>query len=167
MRRAQHLPLRPLHHRPWSVDPCSAGPECDYGAAYEQFENWGNVAPADLGDCTFAAAANWEQILFHTHPNATLLGYEFAQAGGTAATGLPQSGLWGYWERDGIAGSYLKGLDRFYRSPEDVRNGVRDYVAMIVELRRFAEGSYFAQYPVTAGGHDAVVMGFTRRDRSS
>jgi hypothetical protein len=143
-----------------NLDACTDGPECDYGAAYEHFENWGNIAPEALGDCTFAAAANWLQILFRWHVPPTLLGYEFAQAGGTAASGLPQNTLWRYWERSGIGGSYLTGLHSYYTTPENVRNGVRDYAAMIVQLR-FGEGWHFAQYTVAAGLHDVVVMGFT------
>jgi hypothetical protein len=143
-----------------NLDVCSPGPECDYGAAYEQFEDWGNTAPESFGDCTFAAAADWEQILFHWRPYPTALGFEFAQAGGNAETGLPQASLWRYWERNGIAGSYLTGLHSYTTSAENVRNGVRDYAAMIVELR-FYEGWYFAQYRVGNGEHDAVVMGFT------
>jgi hypothetical protein len=142
------------------LDACSPGPECDYGAAYETFENWGNTAPEDFGDCTFAAAANWEQILFHWRAYPTLIGYEFAEAGGSAATGLPQASLWRYWEKYDIAGSYLTGLHSYATTPENVRNGVRDYAAMIVELR-FGEGWAFAQYKAAAGLHDAVVAGFT------
>ncbi len=143
-----------------NLDACSPGPECDYGAAYESFENWGNTAPEDFGDCTFAAAANWEQILFHWRAYPTILGYEFAQAGGSAATGLSQTALWRYWEKYGIASSYLTGLHSYNTTPENVRNGVRDYAAMIVEFR-FGEGWAFAQYNAAAGTHDAVVMGFT------
>lgn len=144
-----------------NLDVCSPGPECDYGAAaYEQYENWGNTAPESFGDCTFAAAADWEQILFHWRPYPTALGFEFAQAGGNAETGLPQTSLWHYWEKDGIAGSYLTGLHSYYATVENVHNGVRDYAAMIIELR-FYEGWYFGQYRVGNGQHDAVVMGFT------
>jgi hypothetical protein len=142
------------------LDACTAGPDCDYGAAYERFENWGNVAPEDFGDCTFAAAANWLQILFRWHVYPTILGYEFAQAGGTANGGLAQSALWHYWEHDGIASSYLTGLHSYATTAENVRNGVRDYAAMIVELR-FGEGWAFAQYKAQSGTHDVVVLGFT------
>lgn len=143
-----------------NLDACSPGPECDYGAAYETYENWGNTAPESFGDCTFAAAADWEQILFHWRPYPTALGFEFAQAGGNAETGITQTALWNYWERYGIAGSYLTGLHSYTPNAANVRNGVRDYAAMIVELR-FYEGWYFGQYRVGNGQHDAVVMGFT------
>ena len=116
--------------------------------------------PEDFGDCTFAAAANWLQILFHWHVYPTFLGYEFAQAGGSATNGLSQGALWYYWEHDGIGNSYLAGFHSYDTIPESVRNGVRDYAAMIVEFR-FGEGWPFAQYRANAGLHDAVVLGFT------
>jgi len=143
-----------------NLDVCTAGPECDYGAAYEHYETWGNIASEGFGDCTFAAAANFEQILFHSHAYPEILGYEFAEAGGTAQEGLAQNLLWKYWEKDGIAGSYLTHLYDYTPTPENVRTGVRDYTAMIAELT-FAEGWAFAQYQANAGLHDVVVMGFT------
>jgi hypothetical protein len=48
----------------------------------------------------------------------------------------------------------------YYLTPENVRNGVRNYTAVIVQLR-FGEGWAFAQYIAAAGFHHAVVMGFT------
>jgi hypothetical protein len=142
-----------------NLDACTAGPECDYGAAYETFQTWGNVAPDALGDCTFAAAANWEQILLRVHADPTVIGYEFAQAGGTER-GLAQNSLWTYWQRYGIAGVHLTGLHRFFTDKTDVENGVRDYAAMIAELS-FTPNDWFAQYVVSAGLHDVVVDGFT------
>jgi len=142
-----------------NLDVCTAGPECDYGYAYESFPTWGNVAPDTLGDCTFAAAANWEQIVLGVHADPTVIGFEFAQAGGTEA-GLAQTALWSYWQHTGIAGVKLTGLHRYFTDSNDVRNGVRAYGAMIVELR-FAAGDGFAQYTVPASLHDTVVDGFT------
>jgi hypothetical protein len=89
----------------------------------------------------------------------TLIGYEFAQAGGSPR-GLSQNALWSYWQKYGIAGVYLKGIHSFYPNATDVENGVRDYGAMIATLR-FGEGWYFGRYKVTAGGHAVVVMGYT------
>jgi len=117
------------------------------------------VAPDTLGDCSFAAAANWEQIVLHVEANETIVGFEFAQAGGTEH-GLLQSALWNYWEKDGIAGILLRGLHKYFTDKTDVENGVRDYGAMIVELR-FIAHDYFGQYLVSAGTHDTVVDGFT------
>jgi hypothetical protein len=120
----------------------------------------GNTAPQVLGDCTFAAAANWEQIVLGLHPDPTVIGFEFADAGGTEHGGLPQNSLWTYWQQHGIAGVRLTGLSRFYTDQTSVENAVRSYGALIAELR-FVQNTGFAQYTVAAGGHDVVVDGFT------
>ncbi len=139
---------------------CTPGPECDYGPINASYRTWGNTAPDTLGDCSFAAAADWEQIVLHVEANESVIGYEFAQAGGTAEQGLLQNALWTYWRKDGIAGVYLTGLHTYLANRANVENGVRDYAAMIVELR-FTPNDYFAQYRVQAGLHDVVVDGFT------
>lgn len=149
-------PAPPVH----DLDECTPGPECDYGAADESFETWGNVAPSLLGDCTFAAAADWEQIVLGVHADPTVIGYEFAEAGGTAQGGLAQGGLWTYWRRSGIAGVYLTGLHSYYTDEADVRNAVGDYGALIAELS-FTPNDGFGTYSVTGGLHDVVVDGFT------
>jgi hypothetical protein len=142
------------------LDACTAGPECDYGAAYDSFQNWGNVAPDGLGDCTFAAAANWEQIVLGVNANSTVIGYEFAQAGGTEQGGLAQNSLWTYWQKYGIAGIYLTGRHRYTTEQADVENSVRDYSAVIAELN-FTANDGFGEYTVAASTHDVVVDGFT------
>jgi hypothetical protein len=129
------LPSVPTPPPVKGLDACMAGTHCDYGYAYESFQTWGNVAPEPLGDCTFAAAANWEQIILLAHPNPTLIGYEFAQAGGTAERGLAQNSLWAYWQRNGIAGVYLMGLHSYTTDQTNVENAVRDFGALVVELQ--------------------------------
>jgi hypothetical protein len=142
------------------LDACTGGPECDYGAAYASLENWGNVAPDALGDCTFAAAANWEQIVLRVHADPTVLGFEFAQAGGTEA-GLAQNKFWSYWKKDGIAGVYLTRLNPYTTGQEDVENAVRDYGALVAELSFEAEDGFDEYTIATASTHDVVVDGFT------
>jgi hypothetical protein len=143
------------------LDVCTAGPGCDYGPIGDSFQTWGNVAPATLGDCTFAAAANWEQIKLDLEDDPTVIGYEFAQAGGTAERGLAQSALWSYWKKSGIDGVDLTSLDRLTTDQEDVENGVRDYTAMIVEFSFVANDGFGLMTIETPGIHDAVVDGFT------
>jgi hypothetical protein len=141
------------------LDACAAGPTCDYGPIYASYNTYGNFAPDGLGDCSFAAAANWEQVVLGATPDPTVIGFEFSQAGGTA-DGLAQNGLWTYWQDSGIGGYYLTGLHSYYTDQLDVENGVLAYGAMIVELR-FINNDYFGQYVVSAGYHDTVVDGFT------
>lgn len=142
------------------LDECSAGPECDYGYAYETFKTWGNSAPEALGDCTFAAAANWEQVINKWVPFEADLGYQFAQAGGTAIGGLSVGRLFSYWQKYTIGGARLTAWERFTPSKSNVLNGVREYGALLAELD-FLQNDYFAQYQVSAGRHTVVVIGFT------
>jgi hypothetical protein len=145
-----------------NLDACSSpGPNCYYGPIYASYQTYGNTAPDTLGDCAFAAAANWEQIVLKADPDPSVIGYEFAEAGGTASGGLAQSALWTYWQNDGIAGIYLTGLHSYYTDQTDVENGVRAYGAMIIELN-FVQGTYFGNMQIAvAGYHDAVVDGYT------
>src|SRR5665213_1963943 len=134
---------------------------CYYGPIYNTYQTYGNASPAVLGDCTFAAAADWMQIELNTIPDGGLVGYDFAAAGGSATNGLPQQSLWNYWESYGIDGVYLTGLHSYLTDQADVQNGVVDYGAMIIELN-FAAGTYFGNIQISAAGlHDAVVDGFT------
>jgi hypothetical protein len=140
------------------VEGCTAGPECDYGPIYDTFQTYGNTTT--LGDCTFAAAADWEQIVMGATPEPEQIAYEFGAAGGTEDGGLSQTAFMTYWRKDGIGGIKVAGFEGFYTTPEDVRNGVRDYSALIVALH-FVEGTYFGMEKLTAGTHEAVVDGFT------
>jgi hypothetical protein len=134
-------------------------PASDYGPTNESYLTYGNVAPADLGDCTFAAVANWEQIILGQQPDPTVIGYEFAQAGGTS-NGLTMTQLFDYWQNSGIAGYYLHGATSYFTDQVDVENGVLDFGALIVGLQ-FINGDYFGTYQMTAGGHAVVVDGYT------
>jgi hypothetical protein len=141
------------------LDECGAGPHCDYGPIDATYQTYGNTPTTVLGDCTFAAAADWEQIVLGVKPDPSLVGYEYGQAGGTQA-GLRQDALWTYWKHHGIAGVVQAGLFSYYSEQPDVENAVRDYRALIVQLW-FTEHEGFAQYAVPAGLHDVVVDGFT------
>ncbi len=138
---------------------CSPGPHCEYGPIYSTYPLYGNTVGVNLGDCSFVAAANWEQIQLGFTPNESLIGFEFAQAGGTNA-GLSQSALWAYWKKYGIAGHQLTGLWRYTVDQADVETAVRDYGALIAELGFTAEDG-FGEETVSAGLHDVVVDGFT------
>jgi hypothetical protein len=140
------------------VEGCTAGPECDYGPIHDTFPTYGNTTT--LGDCTFAAAADWEQMILGDEPEPEQIAYEFGAAGGTEDGGLSQTAFMNYWRKDGIGGVKAASFERFYTAPEDVRNGVGDYAAMIVALD-FTEGTYFGTEKMTAGTHEAVVDGFT------
>lgn len=141
------------------LEACSPGPRCEYGPIYSVYPLYGNTVGVNLGDCSFAAAADWEQIKLGFTPNESLIGFEFAQAGGTLG-GLSQTALWAYWTKYGIAGHRLIGLRRYTADEADVENAVRDYGALIAELGFVAEDG-FGEETVAAGLHDVVVDGFT------
>ena len=142
------------------LDACTPGPDCYYGAIYATYPDYGNIAPTDLGDCTFAAAAHWEQIVLGRHPDPTEIGYEFARAGGTLRGGLSLAALFGFWQRQGIAGVFLTGLSSLRTDRATVESNVRGYGALIVGFQ-FVANDGFAQYIVQAGTHVAVIDGFT------
>jgi hypothetical protein len=132
-----------------------------YGPLYASYPNYGNVAPEGLGDCTFAAAAHWEQIVHGASPDPTVIGYEFAAAGGTASGGLTAQALFSYWIQQGIAGIRATGFTRYFTDKTNVENGVRSYGAMLVEFQ-FVAGTGFGQYAIAnTSRHMAVVDGFT------
>jgi len=142
------------------LDQCASAVNCFYGPIWETYKTYGNTAPSLLGDCAFAAAADWEQIVLKVEPDETVVGYQFAEAGGTALGGIAQTAVWSYWEHYGIDGIVQTGLESFNLTPTNVENAVRDYTALIVELR-FVANDYIARYNVSAGIHDVVVDGFT------
>jgi hypothetical protein len=143
------------------LDACRAGPHCDYGAAYERFSTWGNVAPRPLGDCTLAAAADWEQIVLGVHAHAAAIRSDFTRAGGSVSTGLAQAALWSYWQHEGIEGIYLTAVHGYAADRTNIESAVRTFAALIVELS-FASDNQLAQYQLLPGElHDVVVDGFT------
>jgi hypothetical protein len=161
-----HRPRR-FHHRtraPHVADlgVCVNARECDYGAADATFPTWGNVPPNAVGDCTFAAAADWEQIVLGIHAKPAVVKHEFAQAGGSDKAGLPQNRLWSYWQQEGIAGARLTGFYGYTTDRLDVEEAVRSYKALIVQLS-FDSDKHVAQYRVSGKLHDAVLDGFTPR----
>jgi hypothetical protein len=141
---------------------CVSGADhCFYGPIGNGYSDYGNHAPYGLGDCTFAAAAYWNQIVLNITPDPAVIGYQFAAAGGTAQGGLNQNAVWSYWTKYGIGGSLQTGLHSYFTDQADVENGVRSYGAMIVTMREIA-GDYLGQFQfANSGGHDVVVDGYT------
>ena len=142
------------------VAACAPGPQCDYGAGEQDFPTWGNAPNAGVSDCTFAAAANWEQVVLGWEPYMSAISEEFAQAGGNTQTGLEQAALWSWWEREGIAGSYLTSVDPSPTTPAALRAGVRAHKALIAQLHLTA-GWRIGRFYGPAGLHDVLVVGFT------
>jgi hypothetical protein len=142
------------------LDICTAGPHCLYGPIYDRYDDYGNVPPTNEGDCTFAAVADWEQIVLGLHPDPTLIRQQFAEAGGTADAGLSAGALVEYWQRNGINGVPLVGLHAVASDQASVETAVRTDKALLVGFS-FNKGDTFGPYTMSAGGHAAVVDGFT------
>ena len=142
------------------LDTCIAGPDCYYGPITNAYSTYGNLGPSALQDCTFAAAAYWEQIVLGVTPESSVIESDFAAAGGTP-NGLPITALWSYWTEQGINGITLAGITNYATDHADVENAVRDYGALIAILQ-FGSTTYVGQYAVAPGSqHVVVVDGFT------
>ena len=133
--------------------------DCYPGPTDETFQAYRNTY-AGLGDCTFAAAADWEQLNLGLHPDPTTIGFEFHDAGGSETGGLNVNTFFNYWKTHGIAGVIAKKVSPYYTDQIDVENGVRDYGELLAELV-FSPGQNIAGYSQTGGGHMLVVDGFT------
>lgn len=142
------------------ITECERGQECDYGPILETYQLFGNAAPVNLGDCSFAAVADLEQIKYSIEPDPTLLGVQFTEAGG-GESGLSQAKVWKFWEGEGgIEGYRLVKHHSYKLESEDVRALVEQQQAVLVMLQ-FVKGDYLGTEETEAGYHDAVVDGFT------
>ena len=123
---------------------------------------YGNVAPVSIGDCTFAAVANWEQIVLNREPDPTQIGLEFGKAGGTQTTGLTNDQVFIYWQNYGIAGVFLKTAQSYYVDPYDLENALDNPdIGVVIAQLRFTTGENFAGYFPGDGYHWLLVVGYT------
>jgi len=142
------------------IDKCvTNSTDCYPGPINEKFQAYGNTF-AGLGDCTFAAAADWEQLNLGVNPDAATIGAEFRDAGGSLTAGLSSQALFSYWKTHGIAGVIAKNVKEYYTDQIDVQNGIRAYGELLAELR-FVPGQNIAGNSQNGGGHMLVVDGFT------
>jgi len=142
------------------IENCTQGEtDCFPGPVNELFQAYGNTY-AGLGDCTFAAAADWEQLNLGIQPDPTTIGLEFRDAGGSETGGLSANALFNYWQTHGIANVIAKKVSRYYTDEIDLENGIRDYGELLASLA-FSPGQNIAGIPQDGGGHMLVVDGFT------
>jgi hypothetical protein len=115
-----------------------------------------------IGDCTFAAVANWEQIKLNLTPDPTLIGLEFGKAGGNQNVGLTNNQVFSYWQNYGIAGVFLKTAQSYFVDPVDLENALDNpEIGLVIAFLKFTSGQNFAGYDVETGGHWLVVVGYT------
>lgn len=140
---------------------CQPGQVCVSGPEYE-FPTFGNTPPTSVGDCTFAAAADWIEATQGVEPEPAGVIEDFFYAGGSWSHGLSQAKLWSYWrEEGGIAGYRLVGLSRLAAGRGDLENAVVDDHALIAQLQWGSGWGFGATRQLRAGMHDVVVDGYT------
>lgn len=135
---------------------------CQSSLAGKTYPYYGNSGPGSIGDCTFAAVANWEHVVLGKNPDPAIIGYEFSAAGGTDAAGLSHDGVFSYWKAHGIAGVYLQSIQRYFTDPVDLMNALDNpAIGVVIAELEFTEGDNFAGTYPTTGGHWVLVVGYT------
>ena len=136
---------------------------CNPGPGNLTFPSYGNVAPIGIGTCTFAAVANWEEIVLGTTPDAALILRQFAAAGGTYNLGLTNSQVFNYWRDHGIGGTFLNAELPFYADPVSLMKAIdAKAVRAVIASLNLAKGQNFAGNVMQEPSyHWVVVEGYT------
>lgn len=136
---------------------------CNPGAVGLTFPTYGNVAPTGVGNCTFAAVANWEQIALGLHADPVTISSEFKSAGGTPALGLTNEQVFNYWSTFGIAGVFLRHSSPIPIDPVNLKRSVDDpnIRAVIVSLNLNKNQNFAGTSNSNASYHWVVVNGYT------
>ncbi|MEJ0014880.1 MAG: hypothetical protein WDN07_05095 [Actinomycetota bacterium] len=74
---------------------------CNSSQADLTFATYGNDSVTSLQDCTFAAVANWEQIVLGVTPNSDQIQSEYLRAD-AKNSGLTNDQVFSYWSKNGI-----------------------------------------------------------------
>lgn len=124
--------------------------------------SYGNDVATGLQNCTFAAVANWEQVVLGLKPDPTSINVEFQRSGG-AASGLTNNQLFAYWITYGIGGVHLKRADPQSIDPVSLKASVGDpKIKAVIAQLHFAKGQNFAGVQVNEPSyHWVVIDGFT------
>jgi len=136
---------------------------CNIDAVFENYPTFGNLAPQLLGDCTFAAVADWEEAYLGLTQNTAQIESEFSDALGKSEKELSNDELFAYWERSGIGDTFLQQATSLSLDPFTVENAIdtpitRDLIAQL----QLNSGDNFAGYQMAQSGyHWVVVDGYT------
>ena len=136
---------------------------CNPGPGGLTFPTYGNIAPNGVGDCAFAAVANWEEVVLGTIPDTKLITSEFSDAGGTPNLGLTNAEVFNYWETKGIGETLLNAASPFYIDPPNVMRAIDDQnVRAVIASLYLPKGQNFAGVTVQDSSfHWVVVDGYT------
>ena len=140
-----------------SVDWCNPGP------ANLTFPTYGNIAPIEIGDCTFAAVANWEEIVLGKNSDPLQIESEFSNAGGTQDVGLTNDQVFSYWQHHGIGGVYLNAALQFFTDPVHLKNALDDSgIKAVIASLNLSKGQTLAGNTIPQSAyHWVVVDGYT------
>lgn len=136
---------------------------CNPGPGNMSFPSYGNTGSSSMGDCTFAAVANWEEIVQGIIPDNSLIQNEFIDAGGTPDLGLTNSQVFNYWHDHGIGGIFLGAALPLYTDPVQLKSAIDDpHIKAVIASLNLAKGQNFAGNTMSqASYHWVVVDGYT------
>lgn len=139
---------------------CTPGPDCLLPTSGETFPTYNNIGTSPIADCTFAAAADWEQIVRHVTPDPALIIAQFEAAGGDDERGLSLGAYFGYWQTRGIGGIVAQSFTTVPLDKASLESAVRARTAVLAGFQ-FRDGDVFGPYTLSGGAHMTVVDGFT------
>jgi len=149
------------HQKITRASSCAPVGHCYRSTEQIDFPRFDNVYPGKLGDCLFASAADWRIIVRHQRPSSAEVIADYHRATAGRNTGLDTETFSAYWIRHGIAGHRIHGLHTVsMTSTADVESAVRKHRALIVVFL-FHAGDTVGGDPVSAGGHAAIVDGYS------
>ena len=136
---------------------------CNSSLLTASYPSYGNDAKSGKANCTFAAVANWEEIVLGMHPDATQLAIEFAAAGGSKNVGLTNDQVLTYWRDFGIAGVHLKSASAYYVEAQNLKYALdASSVGVVIAQIKFVAGVNFGGYHFAHDSyHWLVVDGYT------
>ena len=143
------------------INKCSNGPECFIPFSRTTFPEYGNVFPSNLGDCTFAAAADYVALRQGITPDPAVIGYDYAKAD-PAGNGLTAQQLANYWHAHPLGGYKLDSVVNVDASEMAVKIAVRKYKVLYVSFQLHTD-SALGPYKTSSGGHAVIIDGFTPR----
>lgn len=136
---------------------------CNPGPAIRSFPNFGNSAPEGIGDCTFAAVANWELVTLGLKADPDLIKAQFNAAGGTYNLGLTTDQVFNYWKVFGIAGIFATQVITLPTDPTTLKRSIDDSGtrAVIASLSLIKNQNFAGTSNPNASYHWVVVVGYT------
>lgn len=160
-RRPTHRTTAPPVVRVLGWTPCKPGPSCYVPQLSATFPDYGNVQHSPVAaadDCTFASAADWEQIVLGASPSPPAVEQEFASVPNSAG-GLTLQQFSSWWENQGIAGVRVTALSAEPNDQAAVERMLPVERAVLV-LLHFDGSTQFGPWTPGPGYHMAVVDGY-------